>query len=127
VFSVGISPPNCAAALAAIKLLDKEPQRVLKLHENCASFLQLAKSKNLDTGLSRDSAVVPVILGSSMLALRMSKALFERGINVQPILYPAVDEKAARLRFFITSSHTQEQIKYTVECTAEELEKLKNQ
>ncbi|MDR1478661.1 MAG: aminotransferase class I/II-fold pyridoxal phosphate-dependent enzyme [Planctomycetaceae bacterium] len=126
VFSVGISPPNCAAALAAIRLLDKEPQRVWKLHENCAYFLQLAKSKKLDTGMSRDSAVVPVILGNSMLALRMSKALFERGINVQPILHPAVDEKAARLRFFITSSHNQEQIKYTINCTAEELEKLKS-
>jgi 8-amino-7-oxononanoate synthase len=125
VFSVGISPPNCAAALAAIKLLDKEPQRVEVLHKNCELFLKLAKSKKLDTGMSRDSAVIPVILGNSMLALKMSKALFKQGINVQPILHPAVDEKAARLRFFITSAHSKQQIEYTVNCTAEELEKLK--
>ncbi|MDR2641653.1 MAG: aminotransferase class I/II-fold pyridoxal phosphate-dependent enzyme [Planctomycetaceae bacterium] len=127
VFSVGISPPNCAAALMAIKLLEREPERVEKLHKNCALFLQLAKSKKLDTGTSCDSAVVPVILGNSMFAMRMSKALFDRGINVQPILHPAVEEKAARLRFFITSAHSQEQIEYTINCTAEELEKLKNQ
>ncbi|MDR2344626.1 MAG: aminotransferase class I/II-fold pyridoxal phosphate-dependent enzyme [Planctomycetaceae bacterium] len=125
VFSVGISPPNCAAALAAIKLLEREPERVKKLHENCKLFLQLAKSKKLNTGMSCDSAVVPVIIGNSILALRLSKALFERGINVQPILHPAVEEKAARLRFFITSAHNPQQIEYSVNCTAQELEKLK--
>jgi 8-amino-7-oxononanoate synthase len=127
VFSVGISPPNCAAALAAIKLLDNEPERVERLRQNSAMFLELAKSKNLNTGMSKDSAIVPVILGNSMLALKLSRALFDRGINVKPILHPAVEEKAARLRFFITSAHTPEQIKYTVTCAAEELEKLKNE
>ena len=45
---------------------------------------------------------MPVILGNSIDSLRLSQALFDRGINVQPILHPAVEEKAARLRFFIT-------------------------
>ena len=54
-----------------------------------------------------------------MLALQISKGLFDRGVNVQPILHPAVEEKAARLRFFITSSHTDEQIRYTVDALAE--------
>ncbi len=125
VFSVGISPPNCAAALAAIRLLDREPQRVEQLRRNSALFLDLARARSLDTGMSRDSAVVPVILGNSMLALQMSKALFDAGINVQPILHPAVEEKAARLRFFITSAHTEEQIRYTVDCTARALAELR--
>ena len=50
--------------------------------------------------------------------------LFERGINVQPILYPAVEEAAARLRFFISSTHTDEQIIQTVQAVAEEVEKI---
>ena len=54
----------------------------------------------------------------------MSRALFERGINVQPILYPAVEEKAARLRFFITANHTSDQIKKTVTAVREELLKI---
>jgi 7-keto-8-aminopelargonate synthetase-like enzyme len=74
--------------------------------------------------LSKDSPVVPVILGNSMRCLQLSQALFTRGINVQPILYPAVEEKAARLRFFITCKHTEEQIRYTVDTMAEELEKI---
>ena len=70
--------------------------------------------------MSNNTPVVPVIIGNSLHALQLSQALFERGINVQPILYPAVEEKAARLRFFITSCHTPEQIRTTVDATAEE-------
>jgi 7-keto-8-aminopelargonate synthetase-like enzyme len=114
VFSVGISPPNCAAALAALRLLDREPQRVEKLRQNSKLFLDLAKERGFNTGMSNGTAVVPIILGNSMLALQMSKALFDRGVNVQPILHPAVEEKAARLRFFITSAHSEEQIRYTI-------------
>ncbi len=124
VFSVGISPANTAAALAALKLLEKEPQRVDRLRKNCELFLKLAKERGLDTGLSKDSAVIPVIIGNSVQSLMLSKGLFGRGINVQPIVHPAVEEKAARLRFFITSAHTEKQIRYTVDATAEELAKL---
>jgi 7-keto-8-aminopelargonate synthetase-like enzyme len=49
-----------------------------------------------------------------MVALRLSHRMFNDGVNVQPILYPAVDESAARLRFFITSEHSEEQIRFTV-------------
>ena len=71
--------------------------------------------------------MVPVILGNSLHALQLSRRLFERGINVQPILYPAVEERAARLRFFITACHTDEQIDAAVEATAEELERVRTQ
>lgn len=121
VYSVGLSPPNAAAALASLKLLQAEPERVAKLAENSRLFLQLAKQAQLDTGMSNNTPVVPVITGNSQNALRLAHALFERGINVQPILYPAVEESAARLRFFITSAHTSDQIRQTVAAVSEEL------
>jgi 8-amino-7-oxononanoate synthase len=124
VFSVGLPPANAAAALAALRILETQPERVARLHENARLFLALARERGLDTGNSKDTAVVPVIVGNSVLALRLSRALFARGINVQPILHPAVEESAARLRFFITSLHTERQIRYTIEVLAEELERL---
>ena len=127
VYSVGMSPPAAAAALAACRLLAAEPERVARLRSRSQLFLELAKAHGLDTGKSRDSAVVPIILGSSIMCLRLSRALFDRGINVQPIVHPAVDENAARLRFFITSQHTPEQIRHTIAALVEELEKLKIQ
>ena len=124
VYSVGLSPPNAAAALASIRRLQSEPERVTRLRQRAKLFLELAKSRGIDTGISGDSPVIPVVLGNSMHALQLSKALFERGINVQPILYPAVEESAARLRFFITSLHSEEQIRFTVDSVVEELEKI---
>ena len=70
--------------------------------------------------------MLPVITGSSLLAVRLSKALFEDGINVPPIIYPAVEERIARLRFFISSAHTEEQIRHTVSRVEAHMTRLKN-
>ena len=124
VYSVGLSPANAAAALAALRVLEDEPERVAKVQHNSRFFLQEARKRGLDTGLGNNTPVVPVIIGNSLHALQLSHQLFERGINVQPILYPAVEEAAARLRFFISSDHTDDQIIQTCEAVAEELEKI---
>jgi 8-amino-7-oxononanoate synthase len=124
VYSVGISPPNAAAALASLMVLQRQPQRVDLLHKLSALFLKLAGQRGLDTGLAAGTPVIPIIVGSSAKSLRLSNALFQRGINVQPILYPVVPEHSARLRFFITTNHSQEQIRTTVFATADELAKL---
>jgi 8-amino-7-oxononanoate synthase/acyl carrier protein len=124
VYSVGLSPANAAAAVASLELLQEEPERVARLAENSRLFLRLAKDAGLNTGASNNTPVVPVITGNSEHALRLSHALRMRGINVQPILYPAVEERAARLRFFITSTHTPEQILTTVRAVAEELDRI---
>ena len=120
VFSVGMAPPVAAAALAAAELLRSEPQRVRRLNERAALFLRLAREGGLEVGGSVGAAIVPVITGSSIRAVRLAQAMFERGINVQPILYPAVPERAARLRFFLTAGHSEAQIRDTVRILVEE-------
>jgi 8-amino-7-oxononanoate synthase len=120
VFSVGIAPAAAAAALAALELLEREAERVRRLNDRASLFLQLARRGGLDTGSSIGAAIVPVITGSSIRAGRLAHAMFRRGINVQPILYPAVPERAARLRFFLTAAHTEEQVRDTVQIIVEE-------
>ena len=120
VFSVGMAPPAAAAALAALELLEREPERVRRLNDRAALFLQLAREGGLDVGGSIGASIVPIVTGSSIRAGRLAQALFDRGVNVQPILYPAVPERAARLRFFVTASHTEEQIRDTVDILLEE-------
>jgi 8-amino-7-oxononanoate synthase/malonyl CoA-acyl carrier protein transacylase len=124
VYSVGISPSNAAAALAATRRLEKHPELTAKCQTNSRLFLELARGRELNTGFSADTPIVPVIIGNSLIALKLSRRLFDRGINVQPILHPAVEESAARLRFFITANHTEQQIRDTVEAVHEELTKL---
>ncbi|HEY1431791.1 MAG TPA: aminotransferase class I/II-fold pyridoxal phosphate-dependent enzyme [Stellaceae bacterium] len=120
VFSVGMAPPAAAAALAALELLEREPERVRRLNDRAALFLRLAREGGLDVGGSIGASIVPLVTGSSIRAGRLAQALFRQGINVQPILYPAVPERAARLRFFVTASHTEEQIRDTVATLLEE-------
>jgi 8-amino-7-oxononanoate synthase len=124
VFSVGMAPPAAAAALAALQLLEREPERVHRLNERAALFLDLVRASGLDAGGSIGAAIVPVITGSSIRAGRLAQAMFERGVNVQPILYPAVPERAARLRFFLTAAHTEEQIRETARILVEEHERV---
>ena len=82
-------------------------------------FLKLADDSGLNTGNSNDTPVIPIILGDSLRCIRVASALHDQGIDVQPILYPAVPESQSRLRFFITAEHTEEQICRTVELLAE--------
>jgi len=118
VYSVGLASPLAAAAAKALEIILREPERVARLQANGQRFLAAAKAAGLDTGLSQGSAVTPVILGHSMRAGLASHLLHEAGISALPIIYPAVPEKLARLRFFLTSEHHPEQIDRAVETLA---------
>jgi 8-amino-7-oxononanoate synthase len=124
VYSVGMPPPAAAAALAALQVMQAEPQRSQTLRARGQQFLEAARAHGIDTGSSAGFSVIPAITHSSLKAARLSEALFRRKINVQPILYPAVQERSARLRFFICSDHTEAQVQSTVEALAEELQRL---
>jgi 8-amino-7-oxononanoate synthase len=117
-YSVGMSPPVAASALAALERLLAEPERAALLQARGKYFLEAAKAAGIDTGLSQGVAVVPAITGSSIRAGRLAHALFERGVSVHPIVYPAVQEDAARLRFFVSATHTEKQIRYAVDALA---------
>ncbi|MBO6636135.1 aminotransferase class I/II-fold pyridoxal phosphate-dependent enzyme [Parvibaculum sp.] len=125
-YSVGMPPPIAAASLEALRLMEEEPERVRKLQENGQLMLRLAQEAGLDTGYAAGTTVLPVITGSSLLAVRLSKALLEDDINVPPIIYPAVEERIARLRFFISSAHTEEQIRHTISRAEAHMARLKN-
>jgi 8-amino-7-oxononanoate synthase len=124
VYSVGMPPSAAAAALAALRLLNAEPHRPQTLQARGRQFLEAARARGIDTGLSVGLSVIPALTHSSLKAARLSEALFRRKINVQPILYPAVQERSARLRFFISSEHTAAQVQMTVDALAEEIRRL---
>lgn len=123
-YSVGMPPPVAAASLAALQMMQHEPERVAALQARGRSFLAQARAAGVNTGTCAGFAVIPAITGSSIKAARLAAALFARGINVQPILYPAVPEKSARLRFFVSCEHSEEQIQQTVAALADEIGRL---
>ncbi len=108
------TPANAAAALEALRMMLAEPERSLRLQRNAAYFIERANAAGLDTYNSRDSAVVPIMTRDSELALWMSVRLFEDGICTYPMMYPIVPRNKCRLRFFINTNHTREQIDQTI-------------
>jgi 7-keto-8-aminopelargonate synthetase-like enzyme len=124
VYSVGLPPVLASSALASLSILEDEPERVERLRENGSLFLDLARRAGLDTGTSGGYSVVPVMVGDSLRAVELSNALLKEGINALPIIYPAVQEGMARLRFFLTSDHTRDHIETAVNMTAECLKDL---
>ena len=121
VYSVGLSPPLAAASLVALETLKAEPERVRRLQENGRFFLEEARKAGLDVLTSAGYSVIPVVVGCPVRAVRLTESLLESGVNALPIIFPAVPMKAARLRFFLTSKHTPEQIRAAIKATAEEL------
>jgi 7-keto-8-aminopelargonate synthetase-like enzyme len=92
------------------------------VQSNGQLFLALAKAAGMDTATSEGHSIVSVIVGDLIVAGRLAERLLERGLNVLPIIYPAVPLKAARFRFFITSEHTTAQIRMAVRIMREELD-----
>ena len=121
VYSVGMTPMNAAASAEAIRQLRADPAPLARLRHNARLFLELARAAGIDTGDSADTPIIPCIVGDSLRTLRLSNTLLRRGINVNPIIYPAVPEDLARLRFFVTACHTEDQIRETVAVLTEEL------
>ena len=118
VYSVGLSPVLAAASLEALHVMQREPERVSALRARGQQLLRSLQDQDINTGYAAGYAIVPVIVGSSLKSVRMSNQLFAQGINVQPIVYPAVEEKAARLRFFLSTSHTEQDIERACQAIA---------
>lgn len=121
VFSVGMAPANAAAALAALQIIQAEPERVTQLQARSHLFLSLAQARGLNTGVSHDSPIIPIIVGEPYKAVQLSHILFQQGIEVQPMVYPSVPYNAARLRFFLSCLHPEDRIRQTVRILTDEL------
>jgi 8-amino-7-oxononanoate synthase len=125
VYSVGIPPVIAASTLKALEILHREPERVAHLQGNGAAFRSLALKRGLDVGNGAGTAICPIIVADTLPAVMLSQRLLERGINVQPVMHPAVPAKASRLRFFLTAKHTDAEISTAIEVTAAELDNIR--
>ncbi|WP_332306209.1 aminotransferase class I/II-fold pyridoxal phosphate-dependent enzyme [Roseibium sp. Sym1] len=122
VYSVGLAPPMAAAALKALQLTQEEPQRVSQLHSRVLLFHTLAREAGINIGEANEaSAVLPVIIGQSDVTIALSRTLMDKGILALPIGYPAVSKSKSRIRFFISCSHTDDDIRSAVEVISNEI------
>ena len=119
VYSVGMPPSIAAASAEVVRIMQAEPARLERLHANGRRFLQLAKEKGLDTGRAEGFAVIPVMVGNSLTAAILSQEMRDTGILALPVIYPGVEEGKARLRFFISAMHTDDDLATAVDAAVE--------
>lgn len=120
VYSVGMPPTAAVAATEALDLMLAEPERVARLRANGQRFLGAVRAAGFDPGSSWGLAVAPVFIGDSLQTVLLSERLMQRGFATVPVFAPGVPEGQARLRFFLSASHSDEQIDAVVAAMAEE-------
>jgi glycine C-acetyltransferase len=107
--SGGIPPGVAAACIAAIDVLESEPQHVKNVWKNREYFIKAMKDKGFDTGNS-ETPIVPVMCGESKTGKGLADFIWKKGIFALPIVYPMVARDKARIRCQLCTKHTKEQL-----------------
>lgn len=113
-FSTSHPPAVTAACLAALDVLESEPQWMEQLWDNTRFFKAGLQGLGFDTGRS-ESPITPVIVGEASMAAQMSDKLFQAGVFAQSIGFPTVPRGQARLRTIVTATHTREDLQYALD------------
>ena len=113
-FSTSHPPAVAAACLAAIDVLETEPELIHRLWENTRFFKAGLERLGFDTGAS-ETPITPVIIGSGAAAMKFSDALFDEGVFAMGIGFPTVPDNLSRVRTIVTAEHSREELE---ECLA---------
>ncbi len=108
-FSSAVTPPDAAACIAAVDVLEESTELVDRLWENARYFKAEMKRMGFDTGVS-ETPITPVMLGEAPLAQSFSRALFEENVFAMPLGFPTVPRGKARIRVMISAAHTREDL-----------------
>ncbi len=113
-FSTSHPPAVTAACLAALDILETEPQWIEKLWDNTRFFKAGLDQLGFNTGMS-ESPITPVIVGEAATAAKMSDTLFERGVFAQSIGFPTVARDKARLRTIVAATHSRDDLQFALD------------
>ncbi|KPL78943.1 2-amino-3-ketobutyrate CoA ligase [Ornatilinea apprima] len=122
-FSSAVTPPDVAACLAAVDLLEESTDLVDKLWENSRYFKTEMKALGFDTGLSV-TPITPIMLGEAPLAQQFSRELYNEGVFAMAIGFPTVPQGKARIRVMISASHSRDDLDYGLQAFAKVGRKL---
>ena len=117
IFSASIPPSNAAAALAALHVMQNEPERIKRLDEIATFMRKEYRRLGFDIGKS-ETPVIPIHIGDDLRTMTIWKELFDAGIFVNPVISPAVPEGSQLLRTSYMATHTDEQLNRVLETFA---------
>jgi 8-amino-7-oxononanoate synthase len=118
IFSASIPPSNAAAVLAALDIIESEPERRVQLWKNAHRMRREFVNLGFDVGRTA-TPIVPIVIGGDIEAFEFWKALFERGVFTNPVVSPAVPPGQAMIRTSYTATHTDKHLDRVVEIIAD--------
>jgi glycine C-acetyltransferase len=113
-FSTSHPPSVAATCIAALDVLESEPQLMERLWSNTRFFKAGLQALGLNTGIS-ESPITPVVVGDGALAMTLSDRLFTAGVFAQGIAFPTVAQGKARVRTIVTATHTLEELQFALD------------
>ena len=113
IFSASIAPANAASVIAAVDLIQAEPERIERLWDNTHYAMAALKKAGFDTGHSV-TPIIPILIRDDFKTFQLTKMALERGLFVNPVVSPAVPSSSSLLRYSLMATHTKEQIDESV-------------
>jgi len=114
IFSASMTPASTASVIAALDIIEQEPQRIQKLWDNTNHMLLMLQEQGFDTG-DTQSPIIPVRIGDNYKTFLFTKALQDKGIFVNPVVSPAVPSESSLIRLSLMATHSFSQIEEAVE------------
>jgi 8-amino-7-oxononanoate synthase len=114
IFSASMTPASAASVLAALDIMESEPERIARLWEVSNYALSKLKEAGFDTGKS-ESPIIPLFIRDDIKALKLTQMLLADGIFVNPVVSPAVPKQDCLIRFSLMATHTNDQVDIAVE------------
>ena len=114
IFSASIAPANAASVIAALELMQEEPERIDKLWENTRFAMKAIKDAGFDIGHT-ETPIIPIFIRDDFKTFQMTKMLLEQGVFVNPVVSPAVASTSSLIRFSLMATHTIPQIEEAVD------------
>jgi len=123
VFSASIAPSNAASVIAAIDIMQQEPERIERLWENTNYAKKRLIEAGFDTGKS-ETPIIPIFVGNDLKTFKLTRLLLDEGVFVNPVISPAVPKGDELIRFSLMATHTTEQIDRGIDKIIEVSKKL---
>ena len=114
IFSASIAPANAASVIAALDLIQTEPERIEKLWDNTHYAMKLLKDAGFDTGKT-ETPIIPIMIRDDYKTFNLTKLLLDEGVFVNPVVSPAVPSTSSLIRYSLMATHTKAQIEESVE------------
>lgn len=114
IFSASMTPASVAAVLAAIDIMETEPERIQHLWDITHYALKAFKNAGFDTGKS-ETPIIPLFIRDDIKALKLTRMLLEEGVFVNPVVSPAVPKEDCLIRYSLMATHTKEQVDISID------------